>query len=319
MVKIMAKNGATSDTEMGVNTRLAHIGYNPRDYHGFVNPPVVHASTVLYPDAATLVSRGQKYTYGTHGTPTSDALAKAVDTLEGSAGTVMVPSGLAAVTLPLLAFASAGDHVLIVDSVYGPTRHFADTMLKRLGVEIEYYDPHVGAGISKLIKANTSVVFTESPGSNTFEVQDIPAIAKAAKAAAEVPPSNAARAVTDAVETSKAVKSPSPVKVEAKAEKAATRPSLEDKNRPAGIARPAAVDDLKLISGVGPKNEKILHDLGIFTFAQVASWKKAERGWVDAYLNFHGRIEREDWVKQAKALAKGGVAEYIRVFGKKPV
>ncbi|TIT02884.1 NADH-quinone oxidoreductase subunit E [Mesorhizobium sp.] len=98
-----------------------------------------------------------------------------------------------------------------------------------------------------------------------------------------------------------------------------TKPSLDDKNRPAGIAKPALVDDLKLISGVGPKIEGILHSLGIFTYAQVASWKKAEREWVDGYLSFHGRIEREDWVKQAKALAKGGVAEYIRVFGKKPV
>ena len=97
------------------------------------------------------------------------------------------------------------------------------------------------------------------------------------------------------------------------------KPSLDDKNRPAGIDRPAAVDDLKLISGVGPKIEGVLHTLGIFTFAQVASWKKAEREWVDGYLSFHGRIERDDWVKQAKALAKGGVAEYIRVFGKKPV
>jgi len=97
------------------------------------------------------------------------------------------------------------------------------------------------------------------------------------------------------------------------------KPSLEDKNRPAGIERPAAPDDLKLISGVGPKIEGILHSLGIFTFLQVAGWKKAEREWVDGYLNFRGRIERDDWVKQAKALAKGGVAEYIRVFGKKPV
>ena len=97
------------------------------------------------------------------------------------------------------------------------------------------------------------------------------------------------------------------------------KPSLEDKNRPAGIERPAAVDDLKLISGVGPKIEGTLHSLGIYTFSQVASWKKAEREWVDGYLNFHGRIERDDWVKQAKALAKGGAAEYIRVFGKKPV
>ncbi|MFU0503230.1 NADH-quinone oxidoreductase subunit E [Pseudaminobacter sp. NGMCC 1.201702] len=97
------------------------------------------------------------------------------------------------------------------------------------------------------------------------------------------------------------------------------KPSLTDKNRPAGIERPETIDDLKLISGIGPKNEAILHSLGIFTFAQVASWKKAEREWVDNYLNFKGRIEREDWNKQAKVLAKGGVAEYIRVFGKKPV
>ncbi|MEQ1939131.1 NADH-quinone oxidoreductase subunit E [Mesorhizobium sp. CN5-321] len=99
----------------------------------------------------------------------------------------------------------------------------------------------------------------------------------------------------------------------------ADKPSLDHKDRPKGIEKPAAVDDLKLISGVGPKNEATLHSLGIYTFAQVASWKKAERAWVDGYLNFHGRIEREDWVRQAKALAKGGVAEYIRVFGKKPV
>jgi NADH-quinone oxidoreductase subunit E len=97
------------------------------------------------------------------------------------------------------------------------------------------------------------------------------------------------------------------------------KPSLEDKNRPAGIDKPALVDDLKLISGVGPKIEGTLHSLGIFTFAQVASWKKAEREWVDGYLSFHGRIDRDDWVKQAKVLAKGGVAEYIRVFGKKSV
>jgi NADH-quinone oxidoreductase subunit E len=97
------------------------------------------------------------------------------------------------------------------------------------------------------------------------------------------------------------------------------KPSLDDKSRPTGIERPATVDDLKLISGVGPKIEAILHSLGIYTFAQVAAWKKAERDWVDGYLNFRGRIDRDDWVEQAKALAKGGVAEYIRVFGKKPV
>ena len=95
-------------------------------------------------------------------------------------------------------------------------------------------------------------------------------------------------------------------------------PRLDDPDRPRGIERPAQVDDLQLISGVGPKIEGILHSLGIYTYAQVASWKKAERQWVDGYLKFHGRIEREDWVKQANALAKGGEAEYVRVFGKKP-
>lgn len=173
-------------TNTGINTQLAHAGNDPRDFHGFVNPPVVHASTVLFPDAATMATRAQKYTYGTRGTPTTDALAAAIDSLEGSAGTIIVPSGLAAVTVPLLAFLSAGDHALIVDSVYAPTRHFADTMLKRLGVEVEFYDPHVGAGIAALMKPNTKVVFTESPASNTFEMQDIPAIAKAAHAGGAV-------------------------------------------------------------------------------------------------------------------------------------
>ncbi|ESZ35853.1 MULTISPECIES: cystathionine beta-lyase [unclassified Mesorhizobium] len=171
---------ATDCNEMGINTRLAHSGNNPHDYFGFVNPPIVHASTVLYPNASAMAARSQKYTYGTRGTPTTDALAHAIDALEGSAGTIIVPSGLAAVTVPLLAFLSAGDHILIVDSVYHPTRNFADTMLKRLGVEVEYYDPHAGAGIASLIKPNTKVVFTESPASNTFEVLDVPAIAKAA-------------------------------------------------------------------------------------------------------------------------------------------
>lgn len=158
-------------------------------------------------------------------------------------------------------------------------------------------------------------------------------VAPAAEKAASVsaPPHSAANANTAAPEVEQVAKQRNGPT--AKAEPAAAfkapetkapaakpvKPSLEDKNRPAGIDRPAAVDDLKLISGVGPKIEGILHTLGIFTFAQVASWKKAEREWVDGYLSFHGRIDRDDWVKQAKALAKGGVAEYIRVFGKKPV
>jgi len=152
-----------------------------------------------------------------------------------------------------------------------------------------------------------------------------------------LPPSNAAKPKTDAAETDPKLKTPATAKAEAAANAKAkgdaraeggdadakqppvdTKPSLEDKNRPAGIERPAAPDDLKLISGVGPKIEGILHELGIFTFAQVAAWNAAEREWVDSYLNFKGRIERDDWVRQAEALAKGGEAEYIRVFGKKP-
>jgi cystathionine beta-lyase len=166
----------------GINTRLAHSGNDPHAYFGFVNPPVVHASTVLFADARSMADRNQKYTYGTRGTPTSDALAAAINELEGSAGTAIVPSGLAAVVLPLLAYLSSGDHALIVDSVYFPTRKFANTVLKRMGVEVEYYDPLIGAGIASLMKPNTRLVFTESPGSGTYEVQDIPAIARAAHA-----------------------------------------------------------------------------------------------------------------------------------------
>lgn len=164
----------------GINTKLSHIGNNPRDFHGFVNPPVVHASTVLFPNARAMENRSQKYTYGTRGTPTTDALCEAIDALEGSAGTILVPSGLAAVTIPFLAFLSSGDHALIVDSVYSPTRHFCDTMLTRLGVEVEYYDPLVGAGIEQFFKPNTKLVHTEAPGSNTFEMQDISAISTVA-------------------------------------------------------------------------------------------------------------------------------------------
>lgn len=170
----MSKNDTNKPYEEA--TRLTHTGNHPEAYHGFVNPPVVHASTVLYPDYETMRTRGQKYTYGTKGTPTTDALCEVIDEMEGSAGTVLVPSGLAAVTIPLLAFVSAGDHVLILDSCYTPTRDFCDRVLARMGVDVEYYDPLIGADIEKLMRDNTSIVFTESPGSNTFEIQDIPAI-----------------------------------------------------------------------------------------------------------------------------------------------
>lgn len=170
----------------GINTRLAHCGNDPFDFHGFVNPPVVRASTVLFPDAQTMATGNQRYTYGTKATPTHDALTTAINELEGSAGTVVLSSGLAAVTVALLAFASSGDHVLMTDAIYFPTRRFADRMLTRLGVEVEYYDPQAGRDISSLMRGNTTVIFTESPGSNTFEVQDIPAICEVAHEAGAI-------------------------------------------------------------------------------------------------------------------------------------
>jgi len=165
-----------------LNTKLTHTGNNPDAYHGFVNPPVVHASTVLFPNYETMTNRSQQYTYGTRGTPTTDALAEVIDEMEGSYGTILVPSGLAAVTIPLLAFAKNGDHILVLDSCYGPTRAFCDDELTRYGIVVEYYDPRIGADIEKLMRPNTTIVFTESPGSNTFEIQDIPAISKVAHA-----------------------------------------------------------------------------------------------------------------------------------------
>lgn len=175
---------ATKDTAggRGINTQLAHSGNDPHEFHGWVNPPVVHGSTVLFPDAATMKSGDQRYTYGTHATPTTDALTDAIDELEGSAGTVLSPSGLTAILVPMLAFASAGDHVLIVDTVYFPTRRLANNVLTRMGIEVEYYPPEIGEGIFELFRDNTTVLFLESPGSNTFEMQDIPTMAERARA-----------------------------------------------------------------------------------------------------------------------------------------
>jgi cystathionine beta-lyase len=179
MIDQMTENDDHS-TRVSLNTQLIRAGYSPFDYHGFINPPTVRASTVLFPNAQTMETLEQKYTYGTRGTPTTDALCHAINELEGAAGTILLPSGLAAVTVTFLAYLSAGDHALIVDSVYGNVRHFCDTMLARLGIEVEYYDPSIGADIEALLKPNTKLVHTESPGSNTFEMQDIPAIATAA-------------------------------------------------------------------------------------------------------------------------------------------
>ncbi len=161
-------------------TRLVHVGRDASEQFGFVNPPIVRGSTVLFPDVAALMSGDARYTYGRHGSPTVRLLEEAIAELEGGALTRLAPSGLGAISAALLAFVEAGDHVLVADSVYRPTRRFCDRLLARLGVETEYYDPLIGEGIAALMRDNTRVVFTENPGSHSFEMQDIPAIAAVA-------------------------------------------------------------------------------------------------------------------------------------------
>ncbi|WP_373500746.1 cystathionine beta-lyase [Desulfococcus sp.] len=168
------------------DTRLVHAGKDPEHHYGIVNMPVYRASTVLSPTLSAFKARAEgdrKYRgvrYGAYGTPTTFALADAVAGLEGGAGAVATASGLSAVTMALAAFVRQGDHILMVDSVYSPTREFCDAMLARFGVETTYYDPLIGESIEGLIRPETRIVFCESPGSLTFEVQDIPAIAAAA-------------------------------------------------------------------------------------------------------------------------------------------
>ena len=168
------------------DTRLVHAGKDPEHHYGIVNMPVYRASTVLSPTLAAFKQRAEgdkKYRsvrYGAYGTPTTFALADAVAGLEGGAGAVATASGLSAVTMALTAFVRKGDHILVVDSVYSPTRDFCDALLGRFGVETTYYDPRIGGDIARLIRPETRLVFCESPGSQTFEVQEIPAIAAAA-------------------------------------------------------------------------------------------------------------------------------------------
>jgi cystathionine beta-lyase len=165
-------------------SRLVTEGRDPDSTFGFVNTPIVRGSTVLYPTAEDQVAHRARYVYGRRGTPTSEALENAIKTIEGPqcAGVVLVPSGANAVATALLTVLNAGDHVLITDSVYRPTRNLADSVLKRLGVETTYYDPLIGDRIGTLMKSNTRVVFVEAPGSQSFEMQDIPAIASVAHA-----------------------------------------------------------------------------------------------------------------------------------------
>jgi len=169
---------------MKKDTILAHAGREPEKYQGMVNTPVFRASTILHKDLESYEAPRdedyQRISYGRHGTPTTRSLEDAVAQLEGGYRAVALPSGLAAIVAALSAFVKSGDHLLVVDTAYGPARNFCNLRLKPNGVEVEYYDPFVGAGIAKLIRPNTRAVFCESPGSLTFEMQDIPAIARAA-------------------------------------------------------------------------------------------------------------------------------------------
>ncbi|MGB0684425.1 MAG: cystathionine beta-lyase [Magnetovibrionaceae bacterium] len=180
----MVKQGAGKEWRR--DTRLTTKGRDPEANHGIVNPPVYHASTVTFPTVAALEEAAKDRLSGTYygrfGTPTTFAFEEAVADLEGTDKCIALPSGMAAISLVLLTHLKPGDHLLMVDSAYFPTRKFCDSRLKPIGVETTYYDPLIGAGIAELIRPNTRLVFTESPGSLTFEVQDLPAIAEAAHA-----------------------------------------------------------------------------------------------------------------------------------------
>lgn len=171
-----------SQRPLSPQTELVTAGRDTLAQKGFINPPIVRGSTVLYPTAEDLHAHRGEFQYGRHGTPTTRALQKALKALEGPncAGVGLAPSGVAAISTALLAVLKAGDHLLVIDSAYRPTRSFCDGLLKRFGIETTYFDPMIGAGIASHFKANTTAILVEAPGSQTFEMPDIPAIADVA-------------------------------------------------------------------------------------------------------------------------------------------
>ncbi len=165
------------------STLVTTLGRDPADQRGFVNPPVYRGSTILFPTVAAMerARAAREITYGRVGTPTSHALETAIANLEGGYRCLLIASGKAACNLTLAALLRSGDHLLMVDSVYGPTRQFCDRTLARFGIETSYYDPRIGGDITALFRPETRLLFLESPGSLTFEVQDVPALAAAAR------------------------------------------------------------------------------------------------------------------------------------------
>ncbi|MVA23855.1 cystathionine beta-lyase [Agrobacterium vitis] len=165
------------------DTLLCHAGRHSDSHHGTVNTPVYHASTILFPTLASLDAKGTAAVrYGRRGTPTSFSLEEAVSALEVAEGTILAPSGAMAISTTLLAFATPGAHYLIPDNVYGPCRNCCEAIVKKLGVAVTYYDPLIGAGIAELITTETTLIWIEAPGSQTFEMSDIGALAAVAKA-----------------------------------------------------------------------------------------------------------------------------------------
>jgi cysteine-S-conjugate beta-lyase len=174
-----------TDRKKGPSTLVGHLGRAPRKWMGAVNTPVFRASTILFDTVEDLrlaaAHQHPGLTYGLHGVPTVVDFQAAMAELEGGHAALAVPSGLTATTLPFLAFLKPGDHALVTDVVYGPTRRFCESHVRRLGVDVEYYDPVIGAGIADKMRPNTRLVFLESPGSITFEVQDVRAICDVAR------------------------------------------------------------------------------------------------------------------------------------------
>ncbi|MGY2806488.1 cystathionine beta-lyase [Bradyrhizobium sp. USDA 4506] len=179
-----SSDGSTPSHPQQAATRLVTAGRDTKAQKGFVNPPVFHGSTVLYPTAEDLHAHRAEFTYGRHGSPTTRALQDVLMALEGPqcAGVGLAPSGLAAISTTLLAVLKTGDHLLVCDNAYRPTRNFCDNMLKRYGIETSYFDPLIGAGIETLFKPNTRAVLIEAPGSQTFEMPDVRAISAVAHA-----------------------------------------------------------------------------------------------------------------------------------------
>lgn len=178
----MTDNHGKSGTPASLATVLTHGGRASDDHLGFVNMPVFRGSTILFKSLDELEDYKAPYRYGRNDNPTTRALCELISELEGAAGTIVAPSGLSAVSTALLAAVSAGDELLMTDSAYEPTRTFANEGLTRFGVTTRYYDPRIGAGIAELFTDKTKAIFVESPGSLTFEMQDLPAIAAAAHA-----------------------------------------------------------------------------------------------------------------------------------------